>query len=122
MNYKNFEELTYEEKVEFIENEFGIAEISLHNIEEVITQCHDIWYVNNDVVNSYEAIQNISLEIAIRIYTEYDNLKEAYINCTSINSAIYELKKIYTTLKSNSKFKEDLKNLIDKYYEIWKRG
>lgn len=114
MNYKNFDELTYEEKVEFIENEFGITEINLHNIEEVITQCHDIGYVNNDVVNSYEAIQNISLEIAIRIYTEYDNLKEAYINCTSINSALYELKKIYTTL-NNSKFKEDLKKLIDRY-------
>ena len=118
MNYKNFEELTYEEKVEFIENEFGIAEISLHNIEEVITQGHAIGCVDNNVVDSYEAIQDFSLEIAIRIYTEYDNLKEAYINCTSINSAIYELKKIYTTLKSNSKFKEDLKNLINRYYEI----
>lgn len=118
MNYKNFDELTYEEKVDFLKKEFGITEINLHNIEEVITQCHDIGYVNNDVVNSYEAIQNISLEIAIRMYTEYDNLKEAYVDCTSINSAIYELKKIYTTLKNNSKFKEDLKNLIDRYYEI----
>ena len=68
MNYKNFDELTYEEKVEFIENEFGITEINLHNIEEVITQGHAIGCVNNNVVDSYEAIQDFSLEIAIRIY------------------------------------------------------
>ena len=114
MNYKNFDELTYEEKVDFLENEFAITEINLHNIEEVITQCHDIGYINNDVVNSYEAIQNISLEIAIRMYTEYDNLKEAYIDYISIGSALNELKKIYTTL-NNSEFKEDLKELINKY-------
>ena len=114
MNHKNFDELTYKEKADFLEKEFGITEINLHDIEEVITQCHDIGYVNNDVINSYEAIQNISLEIAIRMYTEYDNLKEAYIYCKSINSALCELRKIYTTL-SDSKFKEDLKNLINRY-------
>ena len=48
------------------------------------------------------------------MYTEYDNLKEAYIYCKSINSALCELRKIYTTL-SDSKFKEDLKNLINRY-------
>ena len=114
MNYKNFDELTYEEKVDFLEKEFGITEINLHNIEEVITQGHAIGCVDNNVVNSYEAVENFTLEIAIRIYTEYDNLKEAYISCTSINSALCELRKIYTTL-NDSKFKEDLKNLINRY-------
>ena len=114
MNYKNFEELTYEEKVEFIENEFGITEMNLHNIEEVITQGHAIGCVDNNIVDSYKAIQDFSLEIAIRIYTIYDNLKEAYVDCTSIDSALHELRKIYTTL-NNSKFKEDLKNLINRY-------
>lgn len=114
MNYKNFDELTYEEKVDFLEKEFGITEINLHNIEEVITQYHYIGYVNNDIADSYEAIQNISLEIAIRIYTDYDNLKEAYIDYTSIDSALCELKKVYKTL-NDSDFKEDLKNLINRY-------
>lgn len=114
MNYKNFDELTYEEKVEFIENEFGITEINLHNIEEVITQGHAIGCVDNNIVDSYKAIQDFSLEIAIRIYTIYDNLKEAYVDCTSTSSALSDLKMIYKTL-NNSDFKKDLKNLIDKY-------
>ena len=114
MKYKNFEELTYEEKASFIKKEFGIRESSLYDIEKVITQCHNIGYINDGVADSYEAIRNTSLEIAIRIYTEYDNLKEAYICCTSINSALCGLRKIYTTL-NDSKFKEDLKNLINRY-------
>lgn len=117
MNYKNFEELTYEEKVEFIEKEFTITEIELHNIEEVIRQCYNIGYINNDLIDSYEAIQDFSLEIAIRIYTIYDNLKEAYVDCTSTSSALSDLKMIYKTL-NNFDFKKDLKNLIDKYEKI----
>lgn len=116
MNYKNFDELTYEEKVSFLRKEFGIIDINLHNIKEVITQCVDLGYINNDIVNSYEEIQDISLEIATRIYTDYDNLKEAYIDYTSIDSALCELKKIYKTL-NDSDFKKDLEELIDRYGE-----
>lgn len=116
MNYKKFEELTYEEKVRFIEKELGIIESSLYDIEKVITQCYNIGYINNDVVDNYETIQNISLEIAIRIYTDYDNLKEAYVDCTSTISALTDLKMVYITLSdSDFNLKKDLKNLIDKY-------
>ena len=114
MKYKNFEELTYEEKASFIRKEFGITESNLYDIEKVITQCHNIGYINNDVVDNYEAIQNTSLEIAIRMYTDYDNLKEAYVDFTSTISALSDLKMIYITL-NDSEFKKDLENLIDKY-------
>lgn len=114
MEYKKFEELTYEEKASFIRKEFGIIESNLYDIEKVVTQCYNIGYINNDVVNSYEAIQNASLEIAIRIYTDYDNLKEAYVDRTSEISALSDLKMIYIAL-NDSEFKKDLKNLIDKY-------
>lgn len=120
MEYKKFEELTYEEKVRFIEKEIGIMESSIYDIEKVITQCYNIGYINNDVVNSYEEIQNISLEIAIRIYTDYDNLKEAYVDCTSTDSALCGLKMIYMTL-TDPDFGKDLGNLIDKYEEKYKR-
>ena len=114
MEYKKFEELTYEEKARFIRKEFGIIESNLYDIEKVITQCYNIGYISNDIIDSYEAIQNASLEIAIRIYTDYDNLKEAYVDRTSEISALSDLKMIYIAL-NDSEFKKDLKNLIDKY-------
>ena len=114
MEYKKFEELTYEEKARFIRKEFGIIESNLYDIEKVITQCYNIGYISNDIIDSYEAIQNASLEIAIRIYTDYDNLKEAYVDHTSEISALSDLKMIYIAL-NDSEFKKDLKNLIDKY-------
>ena len=114
MSYKNFEELTYEEKVRFIRKEFGITELNLHNIEEVIKCAHTFRCINYNIVDSYESIQNFTLEIAIRIYTDYDNLKEAYIDRTSEMSALSDLKMIYIAL-NDSEFKKDLENLIDKY-------
>ena len=114
MEYKKFEELTYEEKARFIRKEFGIIESNLYDIEKVITQCYNIGYISNDIIDSYEAIQNASLEIAIRIYTDSDNLKEAYVDHTSEISALSDLKMIYIAL-NDSEFKKDLKNLIDKY-------
>lgn len=114
MKNKTFKELTYDEKVIFLEKEFGITEVNLHNIEEVIRQCYNLGYINNDLFDSYEAIQDFSLEIAVRIYTIYDNLKEAYVDCTSTSSALSDLKMIYTTL-NDPDFKKDLENLIDKY-------
>ena len=82
MKNKTFKELTYDEKVIFLEKEFGITEFNLDNIKKVITQGHAIGCVDNNVVNSYEAVENFTLEIAVRIYTIYDNLKEAYVDCT----------------------------------------
>ena len=114
MEYKKFEELTYEEKASFIRKEFGIIESNLYDIEKVVTQCYNIGYISNDIIDSYEAIRNASLEIAIRIYTDYDNLKEAYIDRTSEMSALSDLKMIYIAL-NDSEFKKDLENLIDKY-------
>lgn len=120
MIYKNFEELTYEEKVRFIRKEFGITELNLHNIKEVITQCHVLGCINYNIIDSYESVQNFTLEIAIRIYTDYDNLREAYKDCTSIDSALCDLKKVYMTL-TDPDFGKDLGNLIDKYEEKYGR-
>ena len=114
MEYKKFEELTYEEKASFIRKEFGIIESNLYDIEKVVTQCYNIGYISNDIIDSYEAIRNTSLEISIRIYTDYDSLKEAYIDRTSEMSALSDLKMIYIAL-NDSEFKKDLENLIDKY-------
>ena len=114
MEYKKFEELTYEEKASFIRKEFGIIESNLYDIEKVVTQCYNIGYISNDIIDSYEAIRNTSLDIAIRIYTDYDSLKEAYIDRTSEISALSDLKMIYIAL-NDSEFKKDLKNLINKY-------
>ena len=114
MEYKKFEELTYEEKASFIRKEFGIIESNLYDIEKVVTQCYNIGYISNDIIDSYEAIRNTSLDIAIRIYTDYDNLKEAYVDRTSEISALSDLKMIYIAL-NDSEFKKDLKNLINKY-------
>ena len=124
MKYKNFEDLTYEEKLEFIEDQFNISELDVFSIEEVITYCYNNGLLNNAVVKGYETVQTICLDIAIRKYTEYNNLVEAYIDCTSTISALCELEKIYTTL-NNSEFKDDLENLINVYkdkYERWKQG
>lgn len=120
MSHKNFEELTYEEKVRFIRKEFGITELNLHNIKKVITQCHVLGCINYNIIDSYEAVQNFTLEIAIRIYTDYDGLKEAYSDCTSVDSALCELEKVYITL-TDSDFRKDLGNLIDKYKENYRR-
>ena len=120
MEYKKFEELTYEEKASFIRKEFGIIESNLYDIEKVITQCYNIGYISNDIIDSDEAIQNASLEIAIRIYTDYDNLKEAYIDCTSEISALSDLKMIYIAL-NDSEFKNDLENLINVYKDKYER-
>ena len=69
MNYKNFDELTYEEKVDFLEKEFGITEIELHNIEEVITQCHDIGYINNCYITTFSfCIYGLTPEYCRRIF------------------------------------------------------
>ena len=114
MEYKKFEELTYEEKASFIRKEFGIIESNLYDIEKVVTQCYNIGYISNDIIDSYEAIRNTSLDIAIRIYTDYDSLKEAYIDRTLEISALSDLKMIYIAL-NDSEFKKDLENLIDKY-------
>ena len=114
MEYKKFEELTYEEKASFIRKEFGIIESNLYDIEKVVTQCYNIGYISNDIIDSYEAIRNTSLEIAIRIYRDYDNLKEAYIDRTSEMSALSDLKMIYIALNDSEVIK-DLEKLIDKY-------
>ena len=37
MEYKKFEELTYEEKASFIRKEFGIIESNIYDIEKVVT-------------------------------------------------------------------------------------
>ena len=120
MKYKNFEELTYEEKLEFIEDQFNISELDVFSIEEVITYCYNNGLLNNAVVKGYETVQTICLDIAIRKYTEYNNLVEAYIDCTSTISALCELEKIYTTL-NNSEFKDDLENLINIYKDKYER-
>lgn len=114
MKYKNFEELTYKEKLKFIEDQFNIAEPDVFDIEEAIAYCYNNGLLNNFVVKDYETVQIIALDIAIRKYTEYNNLVEAYIDCTSTISALCELEKIYITL-NDSEFKDDLGNLIKVY-------
>lgn len=114
MKYKNFEDLTYEEKLKFVEDQFNISELDVFSIEEVVTYCYNHGLLNNAVVKGYETVQTICLDIAIRKYTEYNNLVEAYIDCTSTISALCELEKIYITL-NNSEFKDDLGNLIKVY-------
>lgn len=114
MKYKNFEDLTYEEKLKFVEDQFNISKLDVFAIEEVVEYCYNNGLLNYVVVDSYETVQIIALDIAVRKYTEYNNLVEAYIDCTSTISALYELEKIYITL-NNSEFKDDLGNLIKVY-------
>lgn len=120
MKYKNFEELTYEEKLKFVEDQFNITELDIFAIEEVVTYCYNKGLLNNFVVKGYETVQTICLDIAIRKYTEYNNLVEAYIDCTSTISALCELEKICITL-DNSEFKDDLENLIQTYKDRYER-
>ena len=59
MNYKNFEELTYKEKLKFIEDQFNIAEPDVFDIEEAIAYCYNNGLLNNFVVKDYETVQII---------------------------------------------------------------